>query len=529
MLEQYATELLQGLQLWSEAPQQPDDQAFEAETQLTQWVAQWQQAADLEYGGTQRAPKFMMPVQWPFLMQYAHKYQDSVLANWVKLSLDRMAMGGVFDVLEGGFCRYSVDARWHVPHFEKMLYDNGQLLAVYAEAYRWSPSDLYAEVLVKTTHFLTTACRQPQGGFYASWDADSPNAQGDSEEGAYYVWTEPELREVLGADFDAFAQMYNINDFGHWEHGNYVLIRTQSEAFWAAQWGVSEARVRALRARTEQALLRRRAERPAPGLDRKIVCSWNAMAIYGLVEAWKTGLVPDALDHALQAARCIQTQLTDAEGHLLRSWLEQPDPIIGFAEDYAWVIRAWLALFEATADPYWADQAKSLMWQALDLFYDDASGFFQYQSHLAEALICPHYEWEDNVIPSANALMAWNLSYLSRCYELPHFQDKAQRLLEHVLGHIDQPSAYALWLQLALHQLHGGQDWVVSGPEASEVLEQAYKKYAPFWTIFGSNQPHAMAALTHRFQAEQTAVYVCRDHHCEAPTTDIHKALQVLQ
>ena len=222
---EYAEKLKAGLEaislMTSEEPASKPTQNV-----LVPLVEKWQKSFDQDFGGYARAPKFMMPSNWKFLMRYGFQTKNQKLLDQVDLTLTKMAYGGLFDTVGGGFSRYSVDLHWHVPHFEKMLYDNGQLVSLYADAYKRTQNPIYKETIEKTLDFARRELMNADGGFYSALDADSLDLNGKLEEGAFYVWTIPELKELVADDIGLFSEVFNINSFGHWEHGNYVLIQT---------------------------------------------------------------------------------------------------------------------------------------------------------------------------------------------------------------------------------------------------------------------------------------------------------------
>ncbi|WP_317163863.1 thioredoxin domain-containing protein [Flavobacterium phycosphaerae] len=254
---------------------------------LERLIEKWQKSFDWAFGGMARAPKFMMPNNYEFLLRYGHQTNNQSLLDFVDLTLSKMAHGGLFDTLDGGFSRYAVDMKWHVPHFEKMGYDNGQLLSLYANAYKLTRNPLYQEVIEKTLSFIEKEWLTKEGSFYSALDADSLNAENHLEEGAFYVWTKEELQAILSEDYDLFAIVFNINPFGHWEHGNYVLIQNQSLAIIAQQQNISLETLEQKKKSWEQKLYKEREKRSKPRLDDKCLTSWNAIILKGFTEAYK--------------------------------------------------------------------------------------------------------------------------------------------------------------------------------------------------------------------------------------------------
>ena len=282
----YAEKLYNGLQFVSIISKNDSETNFNFEI-LESLVSKWQKSFDWEFGGMARAPKFMMPTNYEFLLRYGYQTNNQTLLDFVNLTLTKMAYGGLFDTIDGGFSRYSVDMKWHVPHFEKMLYDNGQLVSLYANAYKLTGNPLYKEVIEKTLHFVKKEWLTEEGSFYSALDADSLNASNHLEEGAFYVWTKVELQQLLKEDLKLFSVIFNVNAFGFWEHENYVLIQSQSLEEIAKQQNISLETLEQKKKSWEQILYSEREKRNKPRLDDKCITSWNAIMLKGFVEAYK--------------------------------------------------------------------------------------------------------------------------------------------------------------------------------------------------------------------------------------------------
>ena len=276
---------------------------------LENLVTKWEKSFDWEFGGMARAPKFMMPNNYHFLLRYAHQKQDAELLDFVNLTLTKMAHGGIFDTIDGGFSRYSVDIKWHVPHFEKMLYDNGQLISLYSDAYKLTRNPLYKEIIEKTLNFIKTEWKTPEGGFYSALDADSLNDKNHLEEGAFYVWQINQLKSLLNEDFDLFSQVFNINSFGFWEDENYVLIQNQSLEHIAKLNQLTTNELEQKKKIWEQTLYTEREKRAKPRLDDKCLTSWNAIMLKGYIDAYKALGNQEYLEIALENATLIIKKL----------------------------------------------------------------------------------------------------------------------------------------------------------------------------------------------------------------------------
>jgi len=523
----YAETLHEGIAQIGIIPKNSEDKKVELD-QLNPLLEKWKKSFDLEYGGYLRAPKFMMPTNYSFLLHYGFLTKDEKLLDFVNLTLTKMAYGGIFDVLDGGFSRYSVDVRWHVPHFEKMAYDNGQLLSLYANAYKLTKNELYREVIEKTTAFVEKEWLMPSGGFYAALDADSTNKEGKLEEGAFYVWTIAELKSLLNEDFELFANVFNCTDFGHWEHGNYVLIQNKSLEELASQHAISLDKLRQKKKQWEKLLYQQREFRPKPRLDDKCLTSWNAILLQGFVSSYKALGNKQYLEIALANAAFIVEKLWSPEGHLFHTFKNEKATINGFLDDYAFVTAGFISLYEVTFDEKWLHHAKSLCHYSLDHFYDDEQQFFRFTSDLDEALIAPNFEIEDNVIPSSNAVMAENLYRLSVYFENSHFEQIARKMVEKIIPSVDYPSAFSNWFSVLLLFSAFQKEVALCGESIENEQQQINQAYLPHVLLAGTKNESSLPFLKNRFKAKQQLFYVCQEKACLAPEQDFEKVMNDL-
>jgi len=502
----------------------PNSNPSEVNQQLIEpLVAKWKKSFDWEFGGMARAPKFMLPNNYEFLLRYGHEHQDAELLEFVDLTLTKMAYGGLFDTLGGGFSRYSVDMKWHVPHFEKMLYDNGQLVSLYANAYKRSQNPLYKEIIEKTLDFVNTEWLTHDGAFYSALDADSLDANNHLEEGAFYVWSKLELQALLQDDFELFSLVFNINDFGFWEKDHYVLIQNESLETIAAQQNISVAQLHSKKLSWEKLLYDQREKRLKPRLDDKCLTSWNAIMLKGFVDAYKALGNPNYLQTALQNADFIIKKQWSPEGHLYHSYKEGKSTINGFLEDYAHVIAAFIALYEVTFDAQWLTDARKLTDYCLEHFYDESQRFFSFTSNLDPALVAQHFETEDNVIPASNSVMAEQLYLLGIYFNQPHYEKLSREMIGRLLPQVDYPSAFSNWLRLLLNHSGKSKELAICGEEALQYLPKINCQYLPQIVLAGSNKVSALPFLEHRFKEGQTLFYVCRNKTCDAPTPDFDR------
>lgn len=470
----------------------------------------------------------MMPNNYHFLLRFAFQKKNMKLFDFVNLTLTRMAYGGIFDTVDGGFSRYSVDNKWHVPHFEKMLYDNGQLISLYSDAYKLTKNDLYKEIIEKTLSFVERELMNSECGFYCALDADSLNAENHLEEGAFYVWKIPELKTIIGDDFDLFSQVFNINPFGLWEDGNYVLIQNKSLKDIAKNNNITESTLQKKKLFWEKILYIKREKRSKPRLDDKCLTSWNAIMLKGFVDAYKALEDGNYLDLALKNADFIIKKLWSNEGNLFHNYKNEKSSINGYLEDYCFVIAAFISLYEVTFDEKWLHYAKQLTDYSLEHFYDEKSGFFAFTSNLDEALIASHFETEDNVIPASNSVMGKNLFQLSIYFENSYYEKVSQRMLQNIFPTIEYPSAYSNWMDLALNYSEQNKELAICGELALDYSKKINTIYLPDVVLAGTVKVSNLPFLKDRFEAKQTLFYLCQKKTCQVPSKDFQEILRDL-
>ena len=521
---EYAEKLYQGIQLTGIVRKDKSETLLDQNT-LILLVEKWKQNFDLEFGGMASSPKFMMPNNYHFLLRFAFQKKDIKLFDFVKLTLTRMAYGGIFDTIDGGFSRYSVDNKWHVPHFEKMLYDNGQLVSLYSDAYKLTKNPLYKEIILKTLSFVEKELMNPEGGFYSALDADSLDVKNHLEEGAFYVWKIPELKAIIKEDFDLFSQVFNINTFGLWEEGNYVLIQNQSLSVIAKTNKICVTELEHKKISWEKLLYQEREKRSKPRLDDKCLTSWNAIMLKGFVDAYKALGDKKYLNLALQNANFILKNLWSSKGNLFHNYKNKKSTINGYLEDYCQVIAAFISLYEVTFDEKWLFNAKQLTDYSIEHFYDDKSSFFAFTSNLDEALITTHFETEDNVIPASNSVMAKNLFQLGIYFENTHYEKISNQMIQIIIPGIEYPAAYSNWMDLALNYSDENKELAICGNLALEYCPQINSMYLPNIVLAGTEKISNIPFLKDRFNETKTLFYLCQNKTCLKPTTDFQQTI----
>ncbi len=513
----YANRLEEGLKSMDLVKLNTNDTDFK-NFPIKEIVASWSKQFDNRDGGFKGAPKFMMPNNLAFLLRQSVSENNSELLSFTTLSLDKMAYGGLYDQLGGGFSRYSTDEKWHVPHFEKMLYDNAQLVSLYSQAYKATNKALYKEVVEETLSFIAREMTNEQGGFYSSLDADSTNKSGILEEGAYYVFTSEELQQLLKDDFNIFKAYYNINSYGKWEKNHYVLIRKKTDAEIEKEFGITSEAFQLKKKNWKQLLRSYRNKRDKPRLDDKTLTSWNALMLQGYLEAYKAFGTQEYYDAAVKNGTFIANNQIGENGALFHTYKDGKSSINGFLEDYAFSISAFIELYQITLDEKWLSLSKELLDYTIENFFDAEKNMFYFTSKEDPVIVTRNIEYRDNVIPTSNSVMAKNLFLLSKYFEDVSYFDISRQMLKNVSEEIAHyPSGFSNWLDLLLHFKNTFYEVVVTGYNAKEVMSNLNKEYLPNTLITGSETENKGPLFKNRFVKGETLIYICRNNSCKLP------------
>ena len=482
-----------------------------SEDTLQEAVSTLSSAFDEIHGGFGGAPKFPQPMTLDFLLRMRLR-GDERAGAMARKQLDAMASGGILDQLGGGFHRYSVDREWLVPHFEKMLYDNAQLLRSYARSWLLDKEPLHREVAIATARWMLDEMRDPGGGFYASMDADS-----EGVEGKYYVWSLEEVRAVLGPDADVASKQWGFTEAGNFEGAN-IPIR--------AATGDDEEEVEKAR----RLLLEHRARRVPPATDTKVLTSWSCMAAAALAEA---GVALDRGDWVAAASEAVDFALTKmrVDGRLMRSYRRGDDGEtinhLGVCEDYACLLEACLALYEATHELKWLTEARWAADEAIRLFYDDESGGFYSTGSDAEKLVVRPKELFDNAVPAPNSVLALELQRIARATDNPDYETtalSAVRLVVPVVGR--SPQGFGHLLQAVdFYTANAVEIVIIGNPEEKDtqaLLEVVNRDFRPNKILVVSPDPKAqqeeIPLLRDRsLLNDRATAYVCERGSCKLP------------
>ncbi len=528
-LESYANQLEIGIKNMDVVSVNPEEALFSTEF-ISETIELWSQQFDHLKGGMTRSPKFMMPNNYHFLLRYAYQKNDASLKEYVNLTLTQMAYGGIFDQIGGGFSRYSVDDKWHVPHFEKMLYDNAQLVSLYADAYLITKNELYKEVVIETLKFIELELTGKEGNFYSSLDADSMNAYDILEEGAYYVWHKEELKSILKNDYDLFSDYYNINDYGFWEHKYYVLIRKEDDQTICKTYHLSPEQLIDKKELWKKILLKERNKRARPRLDDKTLTAWNSLMLKAYLDAYRVLGNKAYLEIAIANAEFINHKQLREDGGLNHNYKNGQSTINGFLEDYAATIDAYITLYEQTLNNKWLLTARDLTNYTFDHFFDDQSKLFFFTSNSDANLVSRNIEYRDNVIPASNSIMAKNLFKLSHYFDNEHYLKTSQTMLNNIKPEIQAyGSGFSNWMDLLLNFSEPFYEVAIIGPDVFNKISEWNQYFIPNKILIGSVEKESLKLLENRFVKDKTLIYVCVKKTCQLPVATIEEALNQIK
>jgi uncharacterized protein YyaL (SSP411 family) len=526
-------QLLEGITTaWSEERDQLDDQAKRlaaavqtglpagspplATDAAAVALRQLAESHDPEWGGFGTAPKFPQAPVLEFLLRHLalHPETRPTIEPMLSTTLDAMRAGGIYDQIGGGFARYSVDAQWLIPHFEKMLYDNALLARIYLRAGQLLNEPAYTATAIETLDYLASQMSDEAGGIHAAEDADS-----EGEEGKYYVWSWEEFANITGDDSAIVATLYGVTPGGNFEGSNNLHLVTSFAAA-ATHHGLAEADVAKAKDRADKALLEARTKRVPPGRDDKVIASWNGLALRAFAEAAAVLDSAEYLSTAIGIAEFVTTAMVREDGRLLRSWRRGRTSGPGFCDDYAAMAVGLFTLFQATGDPHWYNQAETLTRAMMDLFGDD-DGFYSPGTD-ATGLIARPKDFTDNPHPSANSLAAEALLMLSAYTgegfpQIAGIARGAGLLLERY------PTGVGQLLAVLLTQDAGIKEVAIVGfAEQRRQLEQViWEEYRPDCVIASAATESSIPLLKGRTRTDGAATaHVCRNFVCDLPVTE---------
>ena len=516
-VEEYASKLHEGVQRAELIQKNETEIQFNIE-KLRELVLRWSKLFDGINGGDSKAPKFPLPQNYLFLLEYATQMDDQKVMEHVCLSLDKMAMGGIYDQVGGGFARYSVDMLWKVPHFEKMLYDNGQLIELYSKAYRITKSPLYKRVVDETVQWLEREMIADRGGLYSALDADT-----EGEEGKFYVWSERELAETLKNDFNWAADYFDMSYLSDWE-GNKILMCSQTDEIFLNQKGWTEVFFDQELKKLKKRLLNIRSERVFPGIDDKVLTGWNAMTVKGLAHAAVIFDEPRYLDLGREIITTLLNNQWDGN-QLKRNFKNGYSTIDAFLEDYAHMIDGLIALHQADLEENWINAAVSLTEKAIQEFSDEKSGMFFFTDSSSN-LIARKMEINDNVIPSSNSVMAHNLFALGSLTGRMEWINRAEQMLYNVYDGMEMyGSGYSNWAMLLQRMITGQKEVVFAGNNVDEAISEFRGQIDIPVLLARVTESSTLSISQGRHSTDDLIIYVCEKGVCSLPVKSVAEAI----
>jgi uncharacterized protein len=521
-IHQFAEELTQGIIRYENIAADPGDHIPD-KMELERITHGLFRFYDQKEGGMNGAPKFPLPVHYLYFLDRWQLSADKESLEIVSKTLDKMALGGIFDQAGGGFARYSVDEKWHVPHFEKMLYDNAQLISLYSKGFLLTGNKFYREIAIRTAEFVMEELRDPSGGFYSSLDADS-----EGVEGKYYCWTSEELDELLNDDSELFKRFFGVKPAGNWE-GTNILHASQSIPAFAAAEKIQEEDLRNVLTTCLSVLKTAREGRVKPALDNKIITSWNGLMITALCNLYRACSDKKYLNAAGACADFVSGKLWFEEQGLLRTYQIGKQQIMGFLDDHANVIEGLIALYEISGRETWLAMAGKLLKVTIQHFYNKENSLFYYTSSNDKQIITRTTELADNVIPSSNSVMAFNLYRFGHLMGNTDYISMAESMTRQVGKQlVSSPANHINWLRFALLLNASFHEVAILGPDAEKKAESFIFWNNSFHVLSYSERESKLPLLINRFQPDKTLIYVCRNHHCSLPVEDVANAISLL-
>ena len=478
-------------------------------------------------GGLKTSQKFHLPSMLNFFLRAGYQFEEKKYHNHVNLTLKNIAFGGINDHVGGGLHRYTVDSIWHVPHFEKMLYDNAQMLSVFSKAYKSNNDLLYKDQLEKIFNFIERDLTSSENLIYSSISAIT-EINNKKVEGDFYVWNKNEIKNTLKDNYEIFSEYFNINEFGYWEKDKYILKREKDNSYFTKKFKISNDKLENILSKSLIDLNVIREKRVKPEIDKKVITSWNALTIIGLNDAFEATGDKKYLKMALEITEAIEDNLIDDKLNIKRS-LSISDEKIQFLEDYSYLISAYLGLYQSTFDYEWIEKAEALTNKSIEIFSVNDSSFFKFSSDQSLLFTGNFIDLRDGVIPSANSIMSNNLFMLSHYTGNRDYLNKGDLMIKSALNKIiSEPLDYMNWLNVALSYSKNFYEIVVTGKDAYKMSDEIKSKYLPNVLIAASKKNSKEYLLNNRYVKGENLIYVCVNNSCKFPVNKVTEALKIL-
>ena len=510
-VKEYATKLHEGLRV-NELIDIPQTEPNLQSEKLVKLVARWKKQFDWLEGGMSRAPKFPMPNNYTYLLAHSLFFKDEKLQAYVRLTLDKMSYGGIYDQIGGGFTRYSVDMIWKVPHFEKMLYDNAQLMELYALGYEAFQEESYKQIVQEIFTWLQRDMKDESGAYFSALDADS-----EGEEGKFYCWNEAELKSMIHSDYDLFTDYYAVSNRGFWEDEKYILLKTQSDSECANKWNIPLNDLEKKVSEWKRLLLSERQKRIAPGLDHKCLTSWNAQLIKGMCQAFNALHQEEFLIEARKIGKWILSSQLQSNGKLVHVNTNGVPSIDGFLEDYAHAIDAFIHLYQRTGELTWLEHAKNWTLLVEKEFMHPESKMCYFTSNDTE-LVVRKMEIHDNVIPSSNSVMARNFFRVGTYFREDRWMENARQMLANIYDGMETyGSGYSNWAHLLLEMNQGLTEVHIIELQSNEKITW------PENSLISHHKEIPMSA------SYATGIFVCAKGTCYPALTTLNAAKKLIE
>lgn len=482
-------------------------------------------SADKTWGGFGGAPKFPQTFSIQFLLRYYYVTHREEALEQACLGLDKMIEGGIYDQVGGGFARYSTDAKWLVPHFEKMLYDNALLVSVLSEAYQLTKKERYEETIHETLEFIQREMMHSGHGFYSALDADS-----EGEEGKFYTWNYEEVKKLLNENAEIFCDFFDITEHGNWEEKNILHIRKSREIF-CREKNISNDELEFIIKNGISVLLGERNKRIRPGLDDKIILSWNGLMNTACSKAFAATGKEQYRQLAIDNMQFLFDHFKSKAGdHFYHTWKNNKAKNLAFLDDYSFLIDAVLHLQEITGDIEWLFKAKEITEYVIKNFSEMETGLFFFTDQNQGDVILRKKEIYDGATPSGNATMAYNLYRLSILFDIPEWRKRAETVIASLRNlMIRYPTSFGIWANLFLEIMTGSEEIVVFGKDATKLGYQVLAEYIPHKVfIFSAIGNKKLPLLSEKLAKDIPLIYVCHSYVCLKPVSSLTELLKLI-
>ena len=482
---------------------------------------------DTDKGGLKSNQKFHLPSLIDFFQKGSYHFKERKYLEFADLTLKNIAYGGINDHIDGGLHRYTVDSIWHIPHFEKMLYDNAQMLSVFSRAYKRNNDKVYKKLIDDIFYFLENNLTGDNGLIFSSISAVTEIGK-NKIEGDYYVWDKDEIKDILQEDFDLFKEYFNLNQDGLWEKNKYVLKRINDDDFFTKKYNMSSKKLKSVISESIIKLRKSKEKREKPIIDKKVLTAWNALTVIGMSNAFQSTGEKKFIEKAVGIVSAIEENLINNDLTVKRSLSISNENIL-FLEDYSYLISAYLSLYQSTFNYDFIDKADALSKKAIAIFADKNSSFLKFSSDQSLLFSENLFVNQDGVVPSANSVMCKNLFLLSHHTGNRDFLNIVKSMLNEISNQlISNPLDYMNWLSVSLDYYDKFYEVVISGKKSIEMAKEINSIYLPNILIATSKKDSEKYLLKNRYIKGENLIYVCVNNTCKYPVNNVDAALKLI-